>query len=251
MASDTLTLALTGNVPLDAFVTAVSHWMELVDALAAEVQVSSKVSWFIQDLSSGSAIATIRGEAQLIEDVENIVRAYEETADALYKGTPIPYSRVVAEHARGITRVLDGHVETVRFETPQRETVIASPAAPPQMKAAPIFVAIGAVQGRIQTLTERRSLRFTLYDALNDKAVSCYLAEAQRELVRNLWGKQATVSGTITRDSESGRPLVVRQITSIQPMEDGGKSYLLARGAFPHRPNMPLPEQVIRQIRDA
>lgn len=189
--------------------------------------------------------------SESVMEVENIVRAYEETADALQKGIPIPYSLAVAEHARGITRVLKGHVETVRFETPRRETVIASPAAPPNIKAAPTLVAIGAIQGRIQTLTERHALRFTLYDALNDKAVSCYLAEAQRELVRNLWGKQATVQGTITRDAETGRPLVVRQITSIQIMEDRGRSYLSARGALLRRPDMLMPEDAIRKIRDA
>ncbi|MBF8267225.1 MAG: hypothetical protein HW388_733 [Dehalococcoidia bacterium] len=251
MANDTMTLALTGNVPFEAFVNAVSHWMELVNALAIEVRAAGKVTWYIQDLSSGSALATIRGEAQVIEDVENIVRAYEETADALQKGTPIPYSIAVADHARGITRILNGHVETIRFETPRCETVIASPASPPYIKATPTLVATGAIQGRIQTLTERHALRFTLYDALNDKAVSCYLAEAQRELVRNLWGKQVAVQGTITRDAETGRPLVVRQITSIQVMEDRRGSYLSARGALLRRPDMPMPEDVIRKIRDA
>lgn len=251
MAIDTLTLAFTGDVPFDAFTTALSHWLRLVNALEQDMQVRGHIAWFIQDLSAGSAMATIRGEAEVIEDVEQVVRAYGETGNALQQGTPIPYSDLVIESARGITRVLDGHIRAVRFETPEREAVIASPAAPLAIKVTPTVVGIGAVQGRIQTLTERRALRFTLFDSLNDRGVSCYLAEAQRELGRGLWGKQVAVLGTVTRDTETGRPLVVRHITSIQIAEATGRSYLNARGALPITPGTPYPEQIIRNIRDA
>lgn len=102
----------------------------------------------------------------------------------------------------------------------------------------------------MQTLSSRGGLRFTLYDLLHDKAVSCYLAEGYEEIMRDLWGKIATVEGLVTRDPLSGRPLAVRQITTVTPKPDLPISYRDARGAAPSLTGL-LPEHPIRRLRDA
>ena len=76
-------------------------------------------------------------------------------------------------------------------------------------------VAYGGVTGRIQTLSSRGGLRFTLFDTLFDRAVSCYLAEGQEELMRDVWGRMAVVEGLVTRDRATGRPQVIRSVRGV------------------------------------
>ena len=48
----------------------------------------------------------------------------------------------------------------------------------------PNLVTYGAIEGRVQSLSQRKGLRFTLYYQEFDRAVSCYLSEGQEERMR-------------------------------------------------------------------
>jgi hypothetical protein len=117
------------------------------------------------------------------------------------------------------------------------------------METMPVY---GAIEGRIQTLTNRGSLRFTLYDTHNDKAVSCYVAEGQEDLLRDVWGRRALVEGRIRRDSQTGRPLTIRDVRRIVPLpEPEPYRFYEARGILPLMPGEEMPEERIRRLRDA
>lgn len=252
MAANTLTLALEGDVPLDQYALALQRLAELVATLSEEVAQGTAIDWWIDDLQFGSAVATVRGEATDVEPVERVVAAYATVGRALQQHEPIPYSLKVAERAKAITSILDGKVTSVRFETDRDDAVIETPSSPMSAPPHPSLVALGAVDGRVETLTSRRSLRFTLYDALNDRAVSCYLQDGQQELMRDAWGKRCLVEGLVTRDGENGRPLAIRQVRRIDVLpEPEPEGYLKARGILQWRPPAPLPEELVRRLRDA
>lgn len=182
--------------------------------------------------------------------VEQVVRSYLEVGQALETGTTIPYSRRVQKEAKGLAAILSLGVEAVRFDTAEgeatlREVSIPAPASPV------ISGAYGAVTGRVQTLTSRSQLRFTLYDRLYERAVSCYVAEGRQSLIREIWDKLATVEGWVTRDPVSGRPLAVRRITNVTLVDEfGPQADIEARGVVPVKPGDPSPEVAIRRIRD-
>jgi len=85
-----------------------------------------------------------------------------------------------------------------------------------------------------------------------DKAVSCYFAEGKQELILGMWGKLATVEGTVYRDPLSGRPLSIRQVSNITPLPEPRSrfEYQDAMGVAPSLNNL-SPEEAIRRIRDA
>jgi hypothetical protein len=94
-------------------------------------------------------------------------------------------------------------------------------------------------------------LRFTLYDRIDERPVSCYLAEGREDLMREIWDKLATVEGWVTRDPISGRPLAVRRITNVTLLTEGGaQDYMRARGVLPLKEGDLSPEDAIRLIRD-
>jgi hypothetical protein len=251
MPERTLTLTLDGNVPLREFGKAMHAFTGLVYALSSEVASAAKVDWTILDLQAGSASATVRGESERAEDVARVVTAYAVVGRSLAQRTRIPYSKNVATFARELTSVLDGRIPSLRFETDEEDVaVFADPRR--QQDAVKHLTSYGAVEGRIQTLTNRTRLRFILYDTAEDKPISCYLQEGREEQMRDAWGRRAIVEGILSRDPETGRPVSIRRVQNIHFVQDSPPgSYREARGAVPRDPHAPTAEEAIRQLRDA
>jgi hypothetical protein len=264
MALDTLTIALSGEVTLDRFKEAVRRFYDLVNGLSTE-EGASDVLWIIDDLNPGSAVAVVRGLGPK-EKIERVVRQYGEVGVAIEQGKKLTqHSDKVRRAANGLRRIAGGRIESVRLETPEREAILRPtpmrradqqvfpiPSPPPLLETfRSAAAAYGAVEGRVQTLSNRGGLRFTLYDTLNDKAVSCYLAEGYENIMRDAWGRLAVVEGLVSRDPLSGRPLAVRRVRDVTLLpERSAESYQEARGSSPSLTDL-LPEQAIRRLRDA
>lgn len=269
MPDNTVTLVLDGDVPLAEFAKAIVAFNELVAALSAEVS-SSPLDWVIQDLQYSSALASALAIGPP-KDIDSVIVAYGNVGAALETNTPIHYKEPVRVAAKKIVAVADSRIKAVRLETAKTESIVrlapvipinqaseleVVAAAPTAPMATPKFVphphAFGAVKGRIQTLTSRGGLRFTLYDLLFDKAVSCYFEEGKQDLIRDMWGKMAMVEGVVYRDPNNGRPLAIRRVSNITALREPDKNldYRDALGAAPSLTGM-SPEEAIRRIRDA
>jgi hypothetical protein len=249
MPETTLTVVLGGDVPLDLFAEGIQRFRRLIDALTQEVSGKANIAWVVDDLSGGSAIATIRGEAEQEEDVERVVRAFAVVGRSMERHEVIPYSPKVADAARSFTSILNGKITSIRFETGDDASIITTGVAD-QSRA--YLAAFGAVEGRIETLRSRRRLSFTLYDSLNDQGVYCLLRPEQHELVRDAWDKRVIVEGWIRREPTSGRPVEISPVENITILPEAVPgSYRRARAIAPARPGAESPEVVIRRLRDA
>jgi hypothetical protein len=252
MPSDTVTLRLNGEVTLSDFSKAMSGFNALIKALTETV--GGPIEWVIADLDWSSAITTAQGKAEDPSRVARAVGAYATVGKAAETDTPIPYSKTVQTATGAILSVLNGGpqgVNAIDFETAETEsTVRVRPETTAKLVRA-IQPRFGAAIGRVQTLTNRGSLRFTLYDLLHDKAISCYLAEGREASMRDVWGKIATVEGVLTRDEATGRVKSIRQVSRVTPQEEGSPDgYLAARGASPSLSGLSAIE-AIRRVRDA
>jgi hypothetical protein len=255
--SDTLTVALEGSdISLSSFASAVTALDALLKNLSIEVAPNSRIEWEVEDLQVGSAVATVRGRT-VSGDPEAVYRvssAYETIGAALSRGDAIPYSERVRHNVAALTAVLEDRVEAVRLETANQDYTIAGRRGLPSpnvIYGRPL-ISLGAVEGRIQTLSNRRSLRFTLYDTLNDQAVACYLKSGEEDRIQALWGRRVIVEGEIRRDPWSGRPTTVRQITEVTPLpERDPDEWHEAKGVLAQVWNGEPAEETIRRIRDA
>ncbi len=273
MPDDTITIALDGEIPLGEFARTIGRFAELVSALSEDAG-SPELDWVIDDLQVSSAIATARALSDP-QAAEQVARDYAAVGTALENHTPVQVSPRVRRAVNKIISIRDRRVKAVRFETAQRDAVIpTSQDSPPRLlvfpKAktaaavgtvsellaikAPATAAssFGAIQGRVQALSNRGALRFTVYDLLYDKAVGCYIAEGKEELLRNAWGRLAFIEGLITRDPLNGRPLAIRQVRSIALLDEppSAPNYETARGVAPSLNDL-SPEDAIRRGRDA
>ena len=247
MAKNTLTFELGGRVEIADFANGIVAFRRLVTALTPQ---NAGVTWVVEDLQSGSAIATFRGEAPNPLEVERIVDSYEKVGVALAQHEDLPQFGSQVTRAADAIKHLTRTMEYVRFETQDSDYTIYRNGDYPA-KPAPT-VSIGAITGRVQTLSNRGGLRFNLYDTLHDKAVACYLAPGQEELMREAWGQRARVSGKISREGHTGRPTTIRNILGVEILIDTPTgSYRRARGAVPWQPGDLLAEDAIRRLRDA
>lgn len=250
--SDTITLILEGTVTLPDFSAALSNLNGLVAALAREAAAGASIEWQVSSLQTSSAIATAKGVGAA-QAVGIVVEAYTRVADSLEKNQPIPYGQDVARHSRAIAGLINGKIESVRFETQEREVLIGhrfqEEATTPPSALMPAH-AIGAVEGLVETLSRHGGLRFTLYDTLFRKAVSCYLREGYEEIMREAWSKRVIVVGKVSRDPATGRPLSVRDVTQVRIVQEGKPGdWMEAIGAAPWLADTPS-EEIIRRGRD-
>ncbi len=247
MAKNTLTFELGGRVEIERLEHGVAAFRRLIAALTPR---TAGVAWVVEDLQPGSAVVTLRGECNNPATVEQIVNHYERIGAALSQGNDLPQLSQRSLTAAYAIRELTRNTDYVRFETPDIDYTIYVPDRTPTRPAP--AMAIGAITGTVQTLSNRGGLRFNLYDTLHDKAVACYLAVGQEELMREAWGRRATVTGRISREAETRRPIAIRQIVAVETLGDTPPgSYLEARGAAPWRTGAPLPEDAIRLLRDS
>lgn len=251
MPADTLTFEMSGDVSLTQFTTTMKRFQALIAELSKTMSEGGKVDWRVEDLNSGSAIATIQGFCEQPENTERIIRAYGDIGVALSQGLPLPYSDRVKRRATELAQSVGGTITALRFETPFVDAIVGRQ-SDVQIAIPSITYAYGAIKGRVETLTSRRGLRFTLYDAIFDRPVSCYLSDGQEDNMRGAWERRVIVSGLIGREPASKRPIVVRDIRSIEILidsEPGG--YRDARGVLGSPADSARSEVIIRSMRDA
>lgn len=129
----------------------------------------------------------------------------------------------------------------------RKELVGAAPLASEVVAAS-----YGAVRGRVETLSSHDGLRFTLYDLLTNRAITCYMQPGREETMREAWEKLAIVEGLVRRDPATGQPTTIRQVTRIEiipEIEPGG--WRQAIGSIPHLQSAPSSEEAVRRGRDA
>lgn len=256
MASDTVTLVLDGNPTLDDLTAALDGLRELLRGLGEQVASDKPVTWVVEGLERGSAVGTFLGSGQTPEIVHEVTRRYLDVGNALveHDQTWLTQSPSLRRGTDKIIGVLNGRVPAVRFETADDDVTISSAPTPaadlPARETS--SGAYGAVVGRVQTLTNRGGLRFTLYDRLYDRAVSCYLQDGQQDIMRDVWDKLALVQGWVKRDSRTGRPTSIRQVRAVIPREEGEiGDWRDAAGALAVGLGGEPAEVTIRRLRDA
>lgn len=256
MSGDTASLTLDSRtVSFTKFADAVASFRSLIDSLSLQVDPERGIEWEVEALEKGSATVAVRGRSRRREaDVAQVISELEDVARALQSGDPIRGSAATVLAATDLVRLIDSELEEIQVQTADEDFLIRpgtpQPALVPTVIGLHAKPAYGAVEGRIQTLSNRGSVRFTLFDTLNDRAVSCYLRQDQRDLVANLWGRRASVEGLVNRDPVTGRPLSVRRITAVTPLpDDDPNRWRRARGASPSVSSL-SPEAAIRKVRD-
>lgn len=253
VTENTVTLRLGGLVSVDEFAERAELWARMLAALAQEESRESQIRWQIADLSYSSAILTAEPQTEdpvVRERLPRLVDHYLAVAREVQSGHDDPN--------RPLLRLVHNLIEKatpeadITFETPEDEVTFEGAMRPLDMKPTDHTATLGTVRGRVETLSQHRGLRFTIYDLLTDRAVSCYIEPGHEEQLRDAWGRLADVTGMVKRDSRSSRPVSIRRVSRVEVIPDRDPdTYLRARGIVTPKEGAPKSGDLLRQLRDA
>lgn len=252
MPDTKIEFALEGEVTLEEFSEAVNHFNRLLRQLALEVAPDVKIEWELDGLEYGSAVMEFTGRAEHVEPIFRVVSALEEVGESLQQHTPIPYSEHVAREAKALTKVIRGDITALRLGNHQKPKIIYGGFDTKEAVTSKQITSFGTIKGRVQSISSRKKLQFTLYDILFDKPIRCYIEQDRQSILKDIWDEIVFVSGYITRHIETGQPISVRNITSIDfvPIIEPG-SYRKARGILAGLTTNNEPSEIsIRRLRD-
>lgn len=254
MMSSFVTLRLDGSVTVANFAKATSRFDKVLAELSKNRNASSRIEWVISGLEYGSAILTAEPQPSSDDDAElvpTLVSDFIAVARQVSEH-PAQLDRPVLRLVHSISKVAIDDDHEVVFETADEEVAFVHRArgGPAPTRSKPV---LGTIRGQVQTLQQRKGLRFVLYDLLHDKAVTCYLTDDQEDLMRDAWGRMVEVTGMITRDEITDRPRAIRRVADVQVLEEGNDAFAFrrARGAVSPAPDSPASEVLIRRVRDA
>lgn len=230
---------------------AFARFAQVLDAL--EESHSARVDWLLAGLEHGSATVAARA-VPLDDDAENRIRAmcidYTDAATRVLAGKAdrdFPLHRQMHE-----LLVLADDSHPIAIESDSNQVVVDMAIAP--LVPSPVqaweddVTSLGTVRGRVETLSRRRALSFSLYELTTDAAVKCFMDSDLEDTMRGVWGQIADVTGTIRRDANSDKPLWIRRITKVDPVDEGDPDgYLRARGALASKEPA---EVLVRRMRD-
>ena len=101
----------------------------------------------------------------------------------------------------------------------------------------------------VDTVAWRRGLRFVVYTDEDALAVSCYMSPEDAARLSGLWRKRVRIEGLLQRDSSTGLPLSIRDVTDIEVLEPPATKPKDLWGILPTAGDR-KPEEVIRAAWD-
>ncbi len=218
-----LTLALDGEVTLKDFSQAMQRFREIVEGLSNEIAPDAKIDWIVDELKKKCAIASIRGiplTGDDVESVKSIRAAYTELGRKIVHGETLTNEYPVVNAVTGLRKLINGRITSVRFETKEKKYTIKKHTIFSPTKTYWDTETFGCVRGRVESISKRHHLHFTLYDYDDDHPVQCYYKDGQKEEMRNIWDKLVYVEGIINRDEENDLINSISNISKINVIQE-------------------------------
>lgn len=255
---DTVMLKVQGTVTIPEYARALALMSRMLAALTKFRAGTGALSWEVESLSGTSANTLARGNPRRhgkIVQLRQVVTDWAVVGDKMRTGAPArEYPEDVQAACEGFRELVSNdrtEITKLWFENPLREVPVLRLVDRRPDPEADLMVSYGSVRGWVEAITKHAGLRFTLYDRLHHKAVSCYVAEGNQELLRNLWGRYVAVEGIVRRERESGRVISVREIVHAAPEKEGKPdAWRAAVGCAPSKPGDISSEEAIRRVRD-
>lgn len=203
------------RITADKFAHGVRHFLNFINELGKEVTGQSKAArWTVtaKQGSIGLVLKPFDTPAKIVDSLLNAIGNGVEVINA--KATrPKYFSDNVLNEINELTSVIDSRraeVDKIRIWTNTRTNTLSTRTmANVDSILGPHYEGPGSVEGRLETITERRGLRFVVYQSINDRPVNCYFDEQLISQITVAFGKRIYVRG-IVRYRRSGEPISIK-----------------------------------------
>lgn len=202
----------------DIFKRAVNAFIELLKAVSDEAAGEGKKIQWNMSVEKGSNVVVARPIADTETEYASnlVIDALPNGMRQLQRGTPtvpIYFNDRALHAAKELASVKDGTSKKLDYieirasgkpcDVGERAITSVSRLLGGQHQA------LGSIEGRLQTITDRGTLQFVVYDSLFDKGVNCFMDDKIVDKAIKNWRKRVAVSGMVQYDRD-GRPVSIR-----------------------------------------
>jgi hypothetical protein len=222
--SKTVTLALEGDsIPLEKFKQAVTSFLDLVESVSQEATGrGQKIKWDVS-VKSGSALVSVtpQDSIETRAAVKEVLNAIPDGISALCRGITQPPRLFNASAIRAMKRLASVHelsengLTEIRVLVKRKTKRITNKvAATVEAIIGTSYEAYGSVEGKLQALWDHGGFRFSVFDALFDRKIDCFVGDEMVEPAIKGFRHRVRVSGTVQYNKE-GLPISIN-VTDIQ-----------------------------------
>ena len=232
-----LTLRFDGTlISPEAFKKAAQSFVDLLIQVTEEVSQGEKKPLWNMSVRPGSSVfvARIVSDPETKARAAKTIRAVRSGISKLDRGeTNIPHFNFQALSAARELSALRGRPNSPGITTIElgngdgRVVPITSKIAEVVRKTlGGSHHAYGSIEGKLQTISDRGTFQFVIFDAISDKGVNCFVPQEKFPAAHSAFGRRVRVEGEINYDKE-GRPLsikvagikVFKELKDLPPLE--------------------------------
>jgi hypothetical protein len=223
--ANSVTLDFDGAVVTpDTFRRLVSAFVDLLNAVTEKAAGTGKRAVWNMAVAKGSRllIATAVADRKTEVVAEKVIHAIPDGLRRLEKGTPVSptyFDQRALRAARELASIpKERKLTYVKFWAAGPPVPVSQRSADTAVKLLGQHQALGSVEGKLQTISERGTLQFVVFDSLYDKGINCFMDEEIMEQAMQAFRKRVAVTGMVQYDQES-RPVSIR-VDTIQVFKD-------------------------------
>lgn len=208
----------------DTFRRLVSAFVDLLNAVTDKAAGTGKKTVWDMNVSTGSRLFIARAVAdhKTTATTQRVITALPDGLKKLEKGTAVPpayFDQRALRAARELASIPKQRKLTyVRFRSKGPEVPVSQLSADTAIRLLGQHQALGSVEGRLRTISDRGALQFVVFDSLYDNGVNCFMSEELAEQAKDAFRKRVSVTGMIQYDPD-GRPVSIR-VDSIRVFKD-------------------------------
>ncbi|MGO8699749.1 MAG: hypothetical protein ACLQVY_18770 [Limisphaerales bacterium] len=225
---NSVTLDFDGHlVTPEAFRRAVNAFVDLVREVSREISGSGpKLQWNIS-VASGSRLviakpvadpATRRIAREATIAIKNGIQRLEGGATT----APIHFTELALRATRELGALQDRDAKTIDYvrirANGTTEEVTEKAVASAVTLVTGQHQALGCIEGKLQTISERGSFQFVVWDDLFDRGVCCFVDQEMMSEAVKYFGKRIAAFGIVQYDRD-GRPVSIA-VQRIKPFPE-------------------------------
>jgi hypothetical protein len=225
---NSVTLDFDGHlVTPEAFRRAVNAFVDLIREVSKEISGSGpKLQWNIS-VASGSRLvianpvadpATRKIAREATIAIKNGIQRLEGGATT----APIYFTEAALKATRDLGALQDRDAKTIDYvkirANGATEELTEKSVASTVTLVTGLHQALGCIEGKLQTISERGSFQFVVWDDLFDRGVNCFVDEDMLAEAIKYFRKRIAAFGIVQYDRD-GRPISI-DVQAIKPFPD-------------------------------
>jgi hypothetical protein len=239
-------------VELHAFVQSLSDLRNFLQAVGESAD-KTRVSWFVTDLSAGSARATAQAFGPP-EAADRVCYLPASGLRALKTGGPLPDDfppdAIVA--ARSLVQIADRPKIKATITGPRihQPLTVRTIETANKLLQVVVWEDLGSVEGTLEMLSVHEGYQCNVYDNVSGRRVPCYYGKEQLETFRAAFNHRVVVSGLIRYDRRGEVKSVTAERIVMFPDEPSLPRIDDMAGSIPDLTGSLTTTKYVRRLRD-